>query len=151
MAPGSRTAPRRNRRVVLERCAAFEQVAVASGEPPIATRPSRGLRHDAERDAALRPRARPGADLLVELEVSIDLVQQQVRAGFLGDGHEAIEGGTVREHPGRVVRRVHDDEPGRGRDLPAQGVKVERPPGLFAQLVEVTSAPVARATSYRLW
>ena len=40
------------------------------------------------------------------------------------------------QHAGRVVRRVHDDEPGRGRDLPAQEVEIERPAGVLAQLVQ---------------
>ena len=50
--------------------------------------------------------------VLVELQVSIDLVHQEMRAGILGDGHERVERRTVGQHPGRVVRSVHDDEPG---------------------------------------
>ena len=59
-----------------------------------------------------------------------------MRAGLGGDRHEAVVGRPVGQHPGRVVRRVDDDEPRRGRDLAPQPVEVERPAVRFAQLVE---------------
>ena len=38
--------------------------------------------------------------------------------------------------PGRVVRGVDDDQPGRRRHLAAQQIQVERPAGVLAELVE---------------
>ena len=73
---------------------------------------------------------------LVELEDAVDLVDEEMCARFGGDRGEAVEGGAVGQHPGRVVRQVDDDEPRRRRDLAAEAVEVERPAVGLVQLVE---------------
>ncbi len=50
---------------------------------------------------------------LVELEEAIDLVDDEVGAGLLGERDERVERRPVGQHAGRVVRGVDDDEPGR--------------------------------------
>ena len=53
-----------------------------------------------------------------------------------GDGDDSVVGGSVRQHTGRVVGGVDDDESRRGRDLGAQAVDVDRPAVALVELVE---------------
>ena len=145
---------RADRRVVLVRGDPGEQVAVVRRQPADAQAGHRvRLRHDAERDPA---RQGVGAGRqpvgLVELEAAVDLVDEEMRAALGGDRHQRVPGRPVGQHPGRVVRGVDDDEPGRRRDL-ARGAGRGRSPSRAASCssCSVTSAPAARATSYRLW
>ena len=73
---------------------------------------------------------------LVELEAPVDLVDEEMRARLGGDGDDAVVGGSVRQHPGRVVWGVDDDESRRGRDLGAQPVDIDRPAVALVELVE---------------
>ena len=56
-----------------------------------------------------------------------------------------------RQHPGRVVRRVHDDEARLRPYRRHEPVDVERPAVGLAQLVERHVRAAARPTSHRLW
>ncbi len=83
----------------------------------------------------------------VELEVAIDLVHEQVRAGVGGDRGQALERRAVGQHAGRVMRGVDHDEPGRRRHLGPEEIQVERPSGVFTQLVE-GDVGAGRATDF---
>ena len=115
-----------------------EELAVACREPADAqTRHRERFRHDTERDASCRRLgARRQPVRVGELEVAVDLVDQEMHAGAVGDLDERVERRAVGQHPGRVVRRVHDDEPRLGRDLAAQQLDIDRPRGVLAELVE---------------
>ena len=59
-----------------------------------------------------------------------------MRARLGGDLDDAVVGGSIRQHPGRVVGGVDDDESRRGRDLGAQPVDIDRPAVALVELVE---------------
>ena len=95
------------------------------------------LRHDAERDPA-PGRIGAGRQPIrrIELESPVDLVHEQVRAGGLGQLDEAVEGRSVGQHPGRVVRQVDDDQAGRRGQLPPEEVEIDRPVVRLVELVQ---------------
>ena len=96
------------------------------------------LRHHPERDAPLGSASAPAGrrSRLVELEAAIDLVDEQVGTGLGGDRDEGVVRRPVRQHAGRVVRGVDDDEPRRRRHLATQPVEVDRPAVALVELVE---------------
>ena len=122
---------RADRRVVLEPGAAGEQRPVLRRQP---ADPQPGQRerlgHDAERDA--QPGQRVGAGRqpvrLVDFEVAVDLVGQEVDAPRAAQASVSVRHSSrARQHPRRVVRRVHDDQPRLGPDARHEPVDVERP------------------------
>ena len=76
------------------------------------------------------------AIVFVDLEVAVDLVDEQVRPGLGDDVDDGIERRPVRQHAGRVVRGVDDDELGPWRHLAPEGPDVDCPAGILAELVE---------------
>src|SRR5262245_14136265 len=93
-----------------------------------------GLRHHAERQAALihfgggRQPAR-----WIELQAAINLVGEQPDAVLAAQRNQAVEGRTADDLPSRVVREVDGDELRVGPDPGLERVEVEVPAVLWAQ------------------
>ena len=132
--PDQREDLRRRRRadggVVLQGGAAGQELAVPRRQPADAQAGHRErLRHHAQRDPPLEGLGARGQPVrLVELEAS----GRPRRPG--GGCRRPRRRGRApphspgrRQHPGRVVRGVDDDEPGRRGELAPQAVDVERP------------------------
>ena len=89
---------------------------------------------------------------VVELEEAVDLVGEEVdpASAQASPRRRPLRGG--REHPGRVVRRVDDDQPRLGPERRRSAAR-RRAPSRRPRAARggVTSAPAARPTSYRLW
>ena len=78
-----------------------------------AVRPSRTTSTCTPRLTPCGPTSAPAGRRVdgVDLEEPVDLVAEQRRAGLGGDRGDLAVRGVVGEHPGRVVRRVDDDQP----------------------------------------
>ena len=127
-----------DRRVVLERGSAGEERSIVGRQPadPQAGQ-CEGLRQDTERDPPVK-RLDAGCEPIrrVELEEAIDLVGEEMDPGVGAQVRQRAPLGVGRQHPGRVVRRVDDDQPRRRPETRTQPLDIDRPAVGRVELVQ---------------